>query len=55
MVKIIESRNLKGLNISDCNIEKDDNLDILGAFESLGDSIRLEKLGYCYNELEDEL
>lgn len=50
MGKLIQScKNLKALNISDCNIEEDENDIIIEALEK--SEVKLEKLGYNYAEL----
>lgn len=53
MAKLITaSKHLVALNISDCNIEEDENDAIIDAIESSG--TKLHKLGYNYAELNAE-
>lgn len=52
MSKLIRTCNkLHSLNVSDCNLTKDDNEKIITALEE--SKIKYEKLGYNYDELNE--
>lgn len=52
LIKI--NSNLKSLNLNDCNLLSKMNDVILDALDSLQDQIKIQKIGYKYNELYEE-
>ena len=49
---ITSNTTLKSLNLSDCNIEEEDNPLVISAFEAT--NVKLSKFGYNYNQLNGE-
>ena len=55
LLKIIESENcVCSLNIGDCNVEENQNLEILESLKKAQDTKKWEYFGHNYNELYDE-
>lgn len=48
------AKNLTAISLNDCNMNEKMNTLVLEALDSLGDHLKLEKIGYKYNELYED-